>query len=143
VARVSVPLLGLVAYGVVIAGIAAAVAVATVQLVDDDDNSPSLQDVDPSATPDDGLGFGETDDKGRAELSAQQFVYDFAARNSSSDEHAALTEGYSPRCEAQSLTDDGWLVRCELRHSDGRVFERIFDLVVMEDGTVSANAGGS
>jgi hypothetical protein len=122
------------------AAVAAGTAVLVVQLSDDD--SPGTQVNSPEPTGGQGISDPVTAET-RAELAGQQYMYDFAAMNPTSDEHAALTEGYAPHCEAQEESDLGWLVHCELRNPNGSVFDRAFDVVVAPDGTVSANAGGS
>lgn len=140
---VTVPFVGLAGMLILVALVAAGVALAVVELRDGD-NSPSMQaaTLEGTPAPDDILNGGGSE-VDRAKLLGQQYLYDFAARNVSSDEHAALTEGFSPQCDAKEHTDSGWLIHCELRRPDGTSFERAFDLVVEPDGTVSANAGGS
>ena len=66
-------------------------------------------------------------------------MIDFTERFPSSDEKAALTEGFAPYCEAVERTGEGWLVRCGFRHTDGREFPRLFDLQVDDDGTAATD----
>ena len=125
---ITIPLIGVVVYSLAIVGVSIGVVIAVLAIVDDD------------APP---ASSGQEVLMAEAVLAGQQYMYGFAAQNPSSDEHAALSEGYSPSCEALELTELGWLIECGLRHADGRQFERLFDLVVLPDGTVSANAAGS
>ena len=134
--KITIPLIGVVAYSLAIVGLSVGVVIAVLAIQDDDAAPSSVGETDERPS-------GEQMSMAEAVLAGQQYMYGYGAQNPASDEHAALTEGYSPSCEAVEFTELGWLVRCGLRHADGREFERLFDLVVLPDGMVSANAGGS
>lgn len=78
-----------------------------------------------------------------AELAGVAYLIDFAERFPSSDEKGALTEGFTPYCDAAEWTGEAWLVRCGFRHPDGREFPRLFDLRVDDDGTVATDEAES
>lgn len=139
ITKITVPLIGVVVYSLAMVGISAGVVIAVYE-ASGDDTGPASTPAAGNAT--NTPSAGEMTEQ-QAVLNAQQYMYNYAAENPNSDEHAALAEGFAPACQTQELIEEGWLVQCGLRHTDGREFERLFDLVVLPDGTVSANAGGS
>ena len=76
---------------------------------------------------------------GEAETLGIGYLHDFTVQFPSSDESAALGEGFLPFCAAVERTGEGLLVRCGFRHSDGREFQRLFDLLVGDDGTITTD----
>ncbi len=129
--RIHVPLIGLVIYTLVVIGAAFAIAVLVVEWRADgagDRMAPGAAD---------GTDTPTEITASEAELVGVANLIDFTERFPSSDEKAALTEGFAPYCDAVGRTGEGWLVRCGFRHIDGREFPRLFDLQVEDDGTVA------
>jgi hypothetical protein len=131
--RISVPLLGLLLYTVVILAGAFGIAVLVVEWrgdgADDGAEGPAAE----------GTSAPSEISSSEAELAGVAHLIDFTERFPSSDEKAALTDGFAPYCDAVERTGEGWLVRCGFRHTDGREFPRLFDLQVEDDGTVATD----
>ncbi len=136
--RISVPLLGLLVYTVAILGGAFGIAVLVVEWrgdgADDGAEGPAAEG---SAA--EGTAAPSEISASEAELAGVAHLIDFTERFPSSDEKAALTEGFAPYCDAVERTGEGWLIRCGFRHTDGREFPRLFDLQVEDDGTVATD----
>ncbi len=136
--RISVPLLGLLVYTVAILGGAFGIAVLVVEWrgdgADDGAEGPAAEG---SAA--EGTAAPSEISASEAELAGVANLIDFTERFPSSDERAALTEGFAPYCDAVERTGEGWLVRCGFRHPDGRDVPRLFDLQVEDDGTVATD----
>jgi hypothetical protein len=131
--RISVPLLGLLLYTVVILAGAFGIAVLVVEWRGDGaDGGAEGPAAEGTSTPSE-ISASE------AELAGVAHLIDFTERFPSSDEKAALTEGFAPYCDAVERAGEGWLVRCGFRHTDGREFPRLFDLKVDDDGTVATD----
>ena len=136
--RISVPLLGLLIYTVAILAGAFGIAVLVVEWRGDgaDGGAEGPAAAGPAA---EGTSAASEISANEAELAGVANLIDFTERFPSSDERAALTEGYAPYCDAVERTGEGWLVRCGFRHTDGREFPRLFDLQVDDDGTVATD----
>ena len=136
--RISVPLLGLLLYTVGILAGAFGIAVLVVEWRGDgaDGGAEGPAAAGPAA---EGTSIPSEISASEAELAGVANLIDFTERFPSSDERAALTEGFAPYCDAVERTGEGWLVRCGFRHPDGRDFPRLFDLQVEDDGTVATD----
>ncbi len=134
--RISVPLFGLLLYTVAILAGAFGIAVLVVDWRGDgaDGGAEGPAAEGPAA---EGTSAPSEISASEAGLAGIAHLIDFTERFPSSDEKAALTEGFAPYCEAVERTSEGWLVRCGFRHTDGREFPRLFDLQVDDDGTVA------
>ena len=136
--RISVPLLGLILYTVAILAGAFGIAVLVVEWRGDgaDDRTEGPAAGGPAA---EGTSTSSEISASQAELAGVANLIDFTERFPSSDEKAALTEGFAPYCDTVERIGESWLVRCGFRHPDGRDFPRLFDLRVEDDGTVATD----
>jgi len=131
--RIRLPLAAVLVYTLAMLAAAFGIAFLVVEWrADDGDSQPRLPATGETATPAE-ITASEAEGLGTA------YLYDFTQRFPSSDESAALGEGFLPFCTAVERTGEGWLVRCGFRHSDGREFQRLFDLLVGDDGTITTD----
>jgi len=131
--RVSIPLIGLIAYTLAIIVATSGMAFLIVEWRGGDGGSGA------AGSP--GAEAPAPILPTQAEEFAVGYLHNYTDQFPASDERAALDEGFEPACDAVFRTeaDNGWLVHCRFAHDDGRELPRFFDLVVADDGTVSAD----